>query len=347
MEFNSSLMIKKIAFRADGNHNIGIGHLVRCIRLAKECISQGMDVIFVTSLLPPQLELLISTFEKIDLIAFNADLKNHLNVSLCVMDLSYNKNIEDTAEVDKFITCLHKKNILSLVIDGLHNECLLNKVAVSPQFALFPYLSSDGFSTASKETLIGAKYAILPDIKKIKRIKKSASNILISFGGSDPTNFSIPIAKMLLDIDVHLSIIVIIGPDFSLDHVAELQNLAKKNSFSILKEVTDLSPYLANADIALISTGLTKYETAAIGTPTIHFSTSEPLKKINHEFCQYIDVKDLGPDLCLTDIKKHLNSLIDNKLKREKISHLSTALVDGKGRDRVVKKIAEWINNDE
>ena len=107
----------------------------------------------------------------------------------------------------------------------------------------------------------------------MRRITSIASNLLITCGGSDPTETTLLAIKAAGKIETHLNLRVIIGPLFSDSLEMRIrEEIDKLDHFcEIIQKPKSLREHLLWCDVAISASGLTKYELAATSTPSIHF----------------------------------------------------------------------------
>jgi UDP-2,4-diacetamido-2,4,6-trideoxy-beta-L-altropyranose hydrolase len=180
----------KVSFRTDSSASIGLGHLIRCIAVAK-MLKEDFEIFFVTGELPASIlyELTANNFKYIstcDLNSFICLLSRH---DIVVLDgyqfsLAYQKS-------------LHEKGFHLVCLDDLHDKGFYCDLIINP---------SPIVRTSDYTALPYTQYALGPDFimlrphflkqATITRQFNSINNVLISFGGSDPGNFT----KRTLDI---------------------------------------------------------------------------------------------------------------------------------------------------
>jgi spore coat polysaccharide biosynthesis predicted glycosyltransferase SpsG/CMP-N-acetylneuraminic acid synthetase len=117
-------------------------------------------------------------------------------------------------------------------------------------------------------------------------LRKKVSHIVISFGGTDPTNKTYDILKILLKYpyySIKFTVILGFGYNFS-KKLFSLINEMKKNGYNI--DVVERSDYLANqfrnADFAITSNGRTVFELASLNVPCISIPVNS--RESKHSF---------------------------------------------------------------
>jgi len=184
-----------------------------------------------------------------------------------------------------------------------------------------------------KKKFVGWKYLLLnKNKKKIKFIKKF--DILLSFGGSDPNRITEFVLKFFLKFKFNLKICCLIG--YLNKRKKEIKEICNKSDGMIkfYQPKKNIDKYINESNFAIISVGLTAYETIFFNTPAMFI----PIKKIDIKLAKYFETLKLGVS---TPYFKNLNySILKNKLKNltnnKKIILHKKKIIDGKGLDRVV-----------
>jgi spore coat polysaccharide biosynthesis predicted glycosyltransferase SpsG len=139
--------------------------------------------------------------------------------------------------------------------------------------------------TKAGKTLLGAAYTPLRSQfeNKAITIRETASDILVTTGGSDPYHFCVEFIKRFSDTSSETqchelqdipSLHVVIGR-LSEDREM-LYSLAKEHSFIKLYEnVTDMAALMSTCDLAVSAAGTTLYELCALGVPTVSFTMAD------------------------------------------------------------------------
>lgn len=219
---------------------------------------------------------------------------------------------------------------------------------------IIPYLGAEGIKLHNKHTckyLLGPKYFILRDeFLKIKQvaIRKKVESILITMGGSDPKGITMKVLKALDSTDIEVKLNVVIGKfsQISKNNVKKvLRNYKGKNS--IAKDLNNIAQIMSESDIAIINSGLTKYEISATGLPGIVISNNEKQCKTMNEFAKCGSVIHLGE---VNAVQTHqityaVRTLINNYNKRKQMSDIGKSLIDGKAMDRIFSEIPKELIN--
>lgn len=189
----------KVVFRADASYEIGTGHVIRCVTLAKELLEFGVEVFFICRDLPGNL---------VDYI-----FQNHIKVYKIINEDLWNSvtDAENTTKIifeqigtvswiiiDHYdIDIVWERKLRDLcygiiVIDDLANRKHSCDILLDQNYGL----NENRYNNLVPKNctkLLGPNYLILrPEFKRIRpsmrKRKGYIQNILIFYGGSDYSN---------------------------------------------------------------------------------------------------------------------------------------------------------------
>ena len=281
----------RMLFRADGNKELGLGHIVRCLALADAL--KG-EITFLTK--DEEAKKLIGNRYKViqviddeirqirDLVDGNALL------------------ITDFLDTDNYYISEIKK--LGIKIISIDNNTKLKRLDADI------VINANVFGEeGSGKYYLGPKYMILRKGFEGTHINNEVKSVLVIFGGTDPNDFTPRVVNALRGINVKILL-----PKFS-------------NIIEIMK----------SADVAITAAGITLYELAALGVPSIVIPQVEHQEDIARAF-PCINIGKFPSDKL---IREALKILMIYRPLREMFSRNGKKLVDGKGTQRVVKLINE------
>ncbi len=258
---------KKIAIYVNGNNQRGIGHIYRALEIADEFYTKP-DIFY--------------DINQTEREVFGKTTHNLVPVNGLIELFEIIKR----EQYDIFIN-----DILSTTVDYMAS---LRQVLPDCRIVNF---EDDGEGAAKADVVINALYSEsnLPNTKVGEKyyissklfmfydyieIKDKVKNVLITFGGADPMNYS----ERLLEIiskekynDIKFNVILGIAKA----NANELMAFAKDN-ISILHDVKNMPEIMSQSDIAITSRGRTGYELACLGVPTIAMAQNE--REARHRF---------------------------------------------------------------
>jgi len=214
-------------------------------------------------------------------------------------------------------------------------------------------MSYQNYNNLNSQLLLGPTYFIFRDefikIASIKRIiKKEVKNILITMGGSDLLNLTFKIVKSLLDTDTfNFDFKIVIGSAYSAMKKRELMSILEKSdmNYGILLSPNKMAKLMLWADLAFTACGLTKYETAVLGTPNItiaqHKYEHQLMKSYGKTGCTYY--VGYGKEVQKEDIIYSFNYLASDWKKRKDMSRQGKSIANPNGKLRIINKIKEKL----
>lgn len=304
---------KRIIFRVDGYAALGMGHIYNCITLAyampehdvllvlQENSLEGIRKVKQTNL-PYRI---IRKEEEIEEIIkeFKPDIwvSDKLNTSEGMV--RYLKGL-----VSRVVT------IEDLGTGARFADAVIN--------ALYTERDLEGNNIYS-----GWEYVCLRDEFQIERpnsFSDEVKNVMIMFGGTDPSNFNRIVYDIICRIsvkytNVNFNFIVGIGYDTEGN---DLQTIEEKNIF-VYSDVQRVTKYMKNADLAITSQGRAIFEFACMGVPAIVLSQNEREKthsfaSMEHGFINLGTESEIDSEL----IENTLDWLINTKAVRRNMYNL-------------------------
>ena len=345
-------MKNNLFIRVDSSPEIGIGHMMRCLTLAQELKNNFDKIIFLTQKDSGDFigTIMKNEFEVIFIPTTNNDPNIIKNL---ITAYSENKNflLIDHYDIDSnFESSL--KNIFEriFVIDDLANrkhdcDLLIDQNYYRDLNQRYEKLIQNGTIT-----LLGPKYAIIrPEFRKInkKTIKKNSQikKILVSFGGSDPTNECKKVLDALCSIE-NSKFEIIVAAGIYNHKFEQLKKLYEKYSnIKIYRHVDELSRLMVNSDLFIGAGGTTTWERFYMGLPSIVTIISDDQKESIEFLSDMGHVINLGLAKNVTS-KTYVQTL--QKPNSDLIYNMSLhnqKLVDGNGSNRIKKQIIELIND--
>lgn len=339
-------------FRTDGNSNIGWGHVMRSLSIASAAKNLGAECFFVCA--DDSMRNLIE----------NKDFP------VVVMDTDY-RDME--SETETFIEVINKEKPDSIFVDSYYvsNKYFRtikkhSKVIYLDDVFSFPYdvdylinyniyASYETYrelysGNTIPELLLGTEYIPLRDEfvqNTPSSIRNEVKNVFISTGGSDEFGLVLRIINKLKDnielskgIEYHF-IIGSYEPDFD-----EIVSLSESNKWIHLhRNVKKMSEIMNMCDVAVSAAGSTLYELCSCGVPTITYVIADNQINGATEFEKKKIMLNVG-DLRIVDfdcsgIIDNLKMLMNDFELRKRLSEKMLFVVDGKGAERIIKKICE------
>lgn len=268
-----ALKKKKVVFRADGYRERGMGHIYHCLTLAMRMA--GQEVVFVTNKNHKE------GYEKLK--------RSYLPVYGIEREedfYAFLKGFQPDVVVND---CLNstKGHILRLkqlarrvvTVEDLGEGAAYADAVVNALYHV---------ETPNPNQYVGAGYACIRDeflIRKPKAFSEQVRNVLVMFGGTDPSNLTekiYRIADKMRQIEPAMEIHFLLGCGYP----AEENGIFTKEGQKVFvhSDVRNVSDYMQQADLAFTSQGRTVFELAVMGVPAVVMAQNE--REQLHTFAQ-------------------------------------------------------------
>ena len=263
------LQKKKIAIVVNAYDEIGTGHVYRCLSIASKLVFH--EVLFLLdSSHQLGIDIVNNYNYKYQVYHGEKDLINVLRQYAPQMVIN---DILDTSK--EYITQLKEEGYFVVNFEDL---------GVGTEVADVVFDALYEHDICQSNIFTGHKYYILKDefyFQPSKLITQAVNNVLITFGGTDPNNFTEKVIDSILATNYEGRINVILGLGY--DGLERLIDKYESNqSIQIYRNVSDISEFMFKADIIFTSAGRTMYEVCSLGVPTICLCQNE--REMTHVF---------------------------------------------------------------
>lgn len=283
--------MKKVFIRADSSESIGTGHIMRCLTLAKEFArSKGVSVEFISRTSPGDITFVIeeqgfkvNRIEPKGEYTDTQDSEQSLQIlnaagpSLLVID-----NYEIT---DVWIKRVRADNagLFILAIDDLADRFLSVDALLNQNH--LPDIENKYQSLVPQKCrlFLGPMYALLRDeFHQTKRQfenqplkqKQQGSSIFVFFGGTDPSGETLKVLPAL-DALSNVSVIDIVTGANNQHNEKIRKQVAPNRRINFYSQVSNISHYMAKAELAIGAGGSTCLERMFFGLPSVTVITAE------------------------------------------------------------------------
>ena len=339
-----------LALRTDADARIGAGHVMRCLALAQEWRRQGGEAVFLGRIESPHLNSRLAA-EGIAIAPLSAIHPDPGDLPQTLHWLRQKRQGNDWLIVDgyHFDPAYHRAvrdtGWPLLVIDDYgHLPAYHADILVNPNL----YADEMSYPTdAGTLRLTGSRYALLrrefrrpiPPVSP-PEANGTASRILVTMGGADPDNVSGKVLDALIATRRNdLEVKIIIGPLNR--HRQELAARLPQLPFhaELLGPVTEMTPLMRWAELAISAAGSTCWELAALGVPMAVAILAENQERLAASLARHGAACNLGwfHDWRPGQTVKRLARIMDDTDLRRDLGAQGQQLVDGQGCARLTR----------
>ncbi len=304
-------MNARIGIRVDASPQIGTGHLSRCLVLADKLEGRGAKVTFISDVsLGALAEDILRKGHHVKLLA-KSPIVSSGNIASWQLDAEETLHATSDGCAENWLVVDHysldamwetearRHSGKVAVIDDLANRKHHCEVLIDQNLTARPERRYRGLVSRECIQLVGVRYLMLrPEFlvlgKHLRRNKKPIEGVLVSFGGSDPSNETAKAVLALQKVkrpDTRVDIIV--GPHYG--QASALEDLCQNMDHAHLHYYPDnVAALMCAADIAIGAIGTSTWERCYLGLPTLAWA----LNRRQLEFSNYLDglglIKNLG-----------------------------------------------------
>jgi len=351
----------KIVIRVDASIQIGVGHVMRCLTLAKELKKNGADVLFVCRDYPGHLQDVIQKkgfIVKLLLIPKTEYKKQENDPEYAPwLGVSWEQDVEETKEflgneiVDWLIVDhygidfrwhdsfrRHTKNIM--VIDDLADRKLNCDVLLDQTYGRV----KDAYASIVPEQsqlLLGTDYALLrPEfvqlrLKAMEKRKKTMTikRIVVSMGSMDPNNLTSQVLAGLTKVEWEEKPIVDVVLGSRAPKLKSVIDQSKGQilDINILQDVENMSELMLDADLAIGAGGTTSWERCCLGLPSLLVQLAENQKQVIAELVKAGAARSISNSDIENGIIRECNDLQKNSIAMSELSINALRIVNGQG----------------
>lgn len=330
----------RVAIRADGGPQIGIGHLTRSGVLAQKCLEEGHEVTYLTTTTETVADVCPSGIEIREL----NNQKSTGDVISWIETEDIETVVSDCYEVDtktqKAISSV--ANCFTVIqVDDRHELCcdiLVNGHLFGPEIDYQWHGTEPIWCTGTDYLLLQQKFRVLANQSHKWRVEPEKA--LITMGGSDVRNIT-PVAIRAFD-DIDIEVDIIIGPGF--DNRNEITEAMCETDcqFDFVEDPGDLPERMVDADFAVSGFGTTVYELIVAGTPFVGIPVVENQRRTARAFesRKLAEVANTEADL-----QRNVHKLYEKTELRQNLLSKYESLIDGNGVERIFDRIRMVSNS--
>ncbi len=327
----------RVTFRCDASASIGLGHLRRCIEIAR-CLES--EIVFATEKDPTNRHIHDASFE-----VMNKDNKESEEDFVArAMETStpdvlvIDKKYEYTPE---FLQHIKRSGIKIVIIDSLQGAVSVADLLILP----IAHLDENAIqSVSSPHIASGPQYVIIRrEIHELKKRinREDRTDLVVTTGGSDPRGVLLHLAALLEEINPEGHVILLCGSEFK--RKQELEELKKSlpANFSVRDYSTE---HLKKAKACICTFGVSIYEMAYLGIPTIcvaHDQENDKSAQILSSRHKSIAYAGYFEDINAMDLSNRLTKLLTDTAYYKSVEEDYERMIDGKGAQRIAELITQ------
>lgn len=340
---------RTLLVRCDASVAIGTGHAMRCLALAQAWQDAGGRAVFSMAQATPAVEERLQR-EKMKVVPLKAEPGLADDAQQTVVLARENQAcwvvVDGYCFSADYQTALKDAGLKVLFIDdnghaGHYSaDIVLNQNAHAGESL---YRSRE----VSTKLLLGPRFAVLrrefAAWRRWKReIPKTARNVLVTMGGSDPDNLTAKVIEGIRQLaNPELETAILVGG--SNPHLPAVEAAAKKDSMRVILNAGNIPELMAWADVAVAGAGTTFWEICFLGLPAMLLALAENQDGVALAGERIGTAWSLGNgrEVSACDVASMLAQLIDSREVRSSQSGKGQKLVDGRGAERVLAFLSD------
>lgn len=358
--------MKRVAIRVDASVKMGMGHLMRCLSLARLLAEEGADVSFLlrshAAGLTPLIEGEGHAVRLLPDPVRSAVADGSGTAHAHWLPTTWQDDAEQTIEmvdrigsidwliVDHYALdtrwerMLRKRAPRILVIDDLADRAHDCDVLLDQNLVGEMETRYSGLVPATCRLLLGPRHALLrPEFAEQRKSLAARSGkiqrIFICYGGSDPSNETAKALAALKSLSLpSLTVDVAIG--LSNPHSGMISDLCRMVPHAELHRSADnMADFMKLADLAIGAGGVMSWERCCLALPTVAVDIADNQRGALVALAASNAVAYLGSAASVSadQMAEAIQSMLDDPARTQAMGEVARALVDGLGVSRVLE----------
>ncbi|MEI8349168.1 MAG: hypothetical protein WCI77_03350 [Candidatus Omnitrophota bacterium] len=338
-------MKKTIIIRCDGDSQVGLGHIYRCIALADELRkTYRCKIIFALIRGKEGIDLIKQAHYFLEKKPLNINEENWLNTiikqyapSILIFDIRTDLS---RAALEGW----RNSKMLTVIIDDTSSRRLAGNLVFCPPVRQIKKLDWKNFKG---KLYTGWKWVILrKEFAKNypKRINK-IPQVLVTMGGSDPQAMTLKTIKALDFLRDNFNTVVVLGAGFKRNKELRVLLYKAYRPFVIRRNVKNIAQIMSKVDLAVASFGVTAYELAAIKVPAIYLCLTKDHAQSAKTFTNTGMAISVGVHNKVQEqlLAKKVHLLLREKIARDKMKSRCYKKIDAQGAERIAAVIINAV----
>jgi len=330
-----------VAVRVDASQAMGAGHVMRCLSLADSLRSRGATVSFVSRALPAHLQGLVEGCGHDALAIDGPPEQDAAETARALAGRRCDWLVVDHYALDaRWETSMRPHVSRILAVDDLADRAHDCDVLLDQNLHADAVGRYAGRVPAQAELLLGPQFALLR--REFRGARASAAartgdvrRVLVSFGGTDPSNETGGALDALSDALPALDQVdVVIGAAHA--QRAAVEAACAQRGFVCHVQSDRMAALMAAADLAIGAGGVSTWERCCVGLPAVAVAVAPNQVDVVEQAARRGLVYSLDAPADVARLALHLRALADNAPLRHRISRAGMDAVDGLGVDRTV-----------
>jgi len=330
-----------VAVRVDASAAMGAGHVMRCLSLADGLRSRGARVSFVSRALPAHLATIVESRGHEVLSLHGSAAADAADTARALAGSRYDWLVVDHYGLDaRWETALRATAARIVAIDDLADRAHDCDVLLDQNLHADGARRYAGLVPPHCEILVGPQFALLRSEFRAARAASAAragavQRVLVSFGGTDPTNETgSAIDALAATCPALAQVDVVIGAGHA--NRTAIETACLRHGYTCHVQSDRMAELMAAADLAIGAGGVSTWERCCVGLPAVSIAVApNQLDVVEHAARRGL-VYALDAPVSASRLALHLRAVADNARLRCRMSQAGLDAVDGLGVDRVV-----------
>ncbi len=343
-----------LLYRADGGFSIGLGHVAHAAKLADVLLAANVATVrLIGRFDSPSREWLATTALglPLDVEAGSSEIDAVLaaveRLGAAAVAINFPRELLETA--DPLFEALRAAGVPQLHFDNPMRGVEKCDLAINA----LPHPDWGVDAAALARVHEGLDYFLLSkDMEERSRCIRERSGqvnrILVAMGGSDPAQLTQRVLDALSLAGYSGVANVVVGA--ANPGLRSLESLASNLPFEVTVHghVPSLTSLIAESDLGISALGLTTYEMAALGLPTIIIAPSQFNASVGNAYAERGAAVSLGyhDEWQPEELASRIAELLADSESLRAMSEIATQVVDGKGASRVVALVSQLLGTE-